>query len=135
MFWIIVIIGIVGYILYSFLKDKDKMLKNQVDAYGGMAKKYEYLIRGLIDNRPNARITELKRGSITLFIPMEVTGHNYFIDELFNYTVQVEYICKSAIGEIYKYKWTFPDNYPQEKMVSEILEHLEWKFSQLSNYQ
>ena len=42
--WLIFIAGIVGFIIYNFMRDKDQMLKHQVDMRGGMAKKYEFLI-------------------------------------------------------------------------------------------
>jgi len=31
----------------------------------------------------------------------------------------------------HKHKWSFPHNYPQEKMIEEIEEHMEWNTKQM----
>ena len=49
MAWTIVLL-IIGVIIFYFLKDRNKMLENNVDQHGGMKQKYTHLIDYFINN-------------------------------------------------------------------------------------
>jgi hypothetical protein len=129
MFWTILILGIIGYILYSFTKDRDQMLKRQVDMQGGMAKKYEYLIECMTHD-PNAKVVKVTRDHIHIRATGQATATNFFITESFN-LVEIEWVGQMSVLGTHKHKWSFAHNYPQEKMVHEIEEYMEWKTKQM----
>lgn len=128
MVWIIIIV-IVGYILYSFFKDRDHMLQRQVDMQGGMANKYAYLINRLT-NDPSAKVVKVTRDHVHIRAVGNSTATNFFITENFN-TVVIEWLGQLGLLGNHKHKWTFPHNYPQEKMIQEIEEYMEWKTNQM----
>lgn len=131
MFWTILIIGVVFYILYSFFRDRDHMLRRQVDMQGGMAKKYEYLIDRMT-NDPSARVVKVTRDHIHIRATEQTTETNYFITEGFN-IVEIEWVGQMAMLGIHKQKWSFPHNYPQEKIIEEIGGYLVMKTNQMSS--
>jgi hypothetical protein len=127
--WLIFIIGIVGFIIYNFLHDKDQMLKHQVDMRGGMAKKYEFLISKLTEGT-TAKVVKVTRDHIHIRAVGNTTATNFFITENFNKT-EIEWIGQLGMLGKHKHRWTFPHNFPQEKMLNEIGEYLEWKTKQM----
>lgn len=129
MFWIILIIGIVAYIIYSFSRDRNKMLQRQVDMQGGMAKKYEYLIEKLTET-PGAKVVQVTRDHIHIRAAGQTTATNFLITEGFN-SVEIEWVGQMAMLGTHKHRWTFPHNYPQQKMFEEIEEFMEWKLKQM----
>lgn len=129
MFWIVLIIGVVGYILYSFFRDRDHMLQRQVDMQGGMAKKYEYLIDRMTSD-PSAKVVKVTRDHIHIRATGQATATNFFITESFN-SVEIEWVGQMAMLGTHKHKWSFAHNYPQDKMISEIEEYMEWKSKQM----
>jgi hypothetical protein len=128
MLWII-IIGIIVFIIYKFLKERENMLKIQVDLHGGMAKKYEYIIEHMT-NYPDAKVVKVTRDHIHILARGNSTATNYFITESFN-SVEIEWVGQMAILGTHKHKWSFPHNYPQEKIVEEIEEYMDWKVKQI----
>ena len=129
MFWILLIIGIIVYILYSFSNSRNQMLQRQVDMHGGMAKKYAYLIETLTSD-PSINVVKATRYHIHIRGTGQATATNFLITESFN-TVIIEWIGQMALMGTHKHKWTFPHNYPQEKMAKEIQEYLVWKAKQM----
>ena len=126
--WLIFIAGIVGFIIYNFMRDKDQMLKHQVDMRGGMAKKYEFLISKLTEDT-TAKVVKVTRYHIHIRAVGNSTATNFFITENFSKT-EIEWIGQLGMLGKHKHRWTFPHNYPQEKMLNEIGEYLEWKSKQ-----
>ena len=131
MTWVIIIIAIVGYYIFSFSRDRNKMLERQVDIKGGMAIKYEYLINRLT-NYPSSRVIKLTRDHIHIRATEQHTSEDFLITEVYN-SVVIEWVAQLAMMGTHKNKWTFPHNYPQEKMYSEIEEFIEWKTKQIFN--
>jgi hypothetical protein len=134
---IIVIIGIIGFIIYKFLHNRDKMLQKQVDIYGGMAKKYKYLIENMIKDT-DFKIVRVKRDQIHMFngVTGGIAATNVIIAEDFG-TVVITVVVQWAGRIGMKKKWRFPHNYSQEKMFQEIddygleiVEFIERKFNQ-----
>jgi hypothetical protein len=131
MIWILLIIGIIGFVLYSFFRDKDQMLKRQVDMQGGMAKKYEFLV-GKLTQEPSAKVVKVTRDQIHIRAEGQTTATNFIITETFNKT-EIEWVGQMAMLGKHNHKWTYPHNYPQQKMLDEIGEYMEWKSNQMFN--
>ncbi len=129
MIWAILILIIVIYIIYNFTKDRDHMLERQVDMQGGMAKKYEYLIEHMT-NDPSSKVVKVTRDHIHIRATGQATATNFFITENFN-SVEIEWVGQMAMLGTHKHKWSFANNYPQEKMLHEIEEYMEWKAKQM----
>ena len=129
MFWTIMIVGVLGYILFSFFKERENMLKSQVDLKGGMAKKYQYLISEMTGNG-NARVEKVTRDHIQIRSVSRNSITDYYISESFN-SVEIRWVAQMSLMGIHKHQWTFPDNYPQDKMIQEIEEFMEWKSKQM----
>lgn len=122
MTWLL-IIAIFGVIIYFFLKDRDKMLENQVDNFGGMKEKYSLLVEWLTTD-PKSNITKIKRDHIEIscIYPSSVT--QFLITENFKY---VEIDWTSDLGSMgnHKLNWQFPNNINQEIMIEKIATDLQ----------
>ncbi len=129
MIWIVLIIAVVGFIMYNFFRDRDQMLKRQVDMQGGIAKKYEYLVDKLTQV-PSAKVSKVTRDQILIRVEGQTTSTNFIITETFNKT-EIEWVGQMAMLGTHKHKWTYPHNYPQERMIDEIGEYMAWKSNQL----
>lgn len=129
MFWTIFIIIIVGYIIFSFVRDREEMLQRQVDMRGGMTKKYEYLI-GRLAEYPGARVIKVTRDHVHIRAEGQATATNFLISENFN-KVEIEWVGQLAILGTHRHKWSFPHDFPQEKMIKEMEEYMEWKANQV----
>ena len=129
MFWILLILGIVGYIIYMFTRDRDHMLQRQVDMHGGMVNKYQYLVKCFTDH-PTAKIVRLRRDHIYIRATGETTAYNFLITETFNKVV-IKWVGQMGIYGTHEHKWSFPHNYPQEKIVKEIEDYLIWKSNEM----
>ena len=129
MIWVTLIIGVIGYIIYNFFQDRDHMLQRQVDMNGGMAKKYECLISRLT-SESTAKVVKVTRDHIHIRSTGQSTATNFFITESLN-SVEIEWVGQSALLGTHKHKWTFVHNYPQEKMLNEIEEYMQWKSKQM----
>ncbi len=129
MFWIIITVAIIGYVIYNFIHDRDNMLNRQVDMNGGMSRKYEYLIGGLI-NGYKAKVIKVTRDHIHISAVGQTTITNFLITETFN-SVQIEWIAQLGLLGKHSHKWTFQHNYPQENMIQEIEKFMEWKSKEM----
>lgn len=117
MTWIIILL-IVGVIIFFFLRDRDKMLDQQVDGQGGMKQKYGELIEWLT-SEPNARIVKTTRDHIQISMVMQTTATHFFITETFN-GVEVEWNARLGMMGDHKKKWKFPSTTSNEQMIERI---------------
>ena len=117
MTWIIVLV-IIGIVIYFFLRDRDKMLENQVDNFGGMKNKYSLLIEWLTSD-PKARVTKMTRDHIEIscIYPSSVT--KFLITENFS-SVEVDWISNLGVMGNHKLNWSFPNNTNQEQIIEKI---------------
>lgn len=129
MFWVLIIAGIIGYVIYNFSRDRDQMLERQVDMNGGMTKKYEYLINRLTNDN-NAKVVRVTRDHVNICATGQTTITNFFITETFN-SVQIEWVAQLGLLGNHKHKWTFEHNYPQENMIQEIEKYMVWKSKEM----
>lgn len=129
MFWIVLIIGVLGYILYNSFRHKDQVLKIQVDMQGGMAKKYEYIIDRLT-KYPTAKVVKVTRDHIHIQSIDQSTITDFYITECYN-SVQIKWEVRMAMLGKHNHKWSFVHNYPQDKIINEIEEYLEWNLKQM----
>lgn len=125
MWWIILIIGVVGYIIYSMNKDYKTDLQTNVHNHDGMKRKYNLLIE-YATAHPSAKITKQSISHITIasinsVMLIDYVGGKTEIRLTVNYPV---------LGVVSK-KWEFEDNYPQEMMIEEIENYLTWRLQQL----
>lgn len=127
--WVFIILGVVLFIVYSFFSDRNKMLQRQVDLRGGMAKKYNTLIEGLTDD-PSAQVIKVTRDQIYIRALGRTAEVDYIITENFN-KVEVDWIGKFGMMGTHKHKWSFPENYPQTKILMDIEEFMMWKTNQI----
>lgn len=130
MIFIILIIIVVLIYFYKFYSDRNKMLSDQVDQKGGMIEKYNILTDSLL-NSYGTRIVQVKRDHIHILVDHYTTIYDFLITENFN-SVEIKWIGRMDHYGEYKHKWTFPHNYPQEKMIDEIGEFLVWKTDQIT---
>lgn len=63
--WWIIIIAIVGYIIYKYFSDRNKLL-SRIESKGGLQVKYQKLISILLGELPGARIIQVTRDTIVI---------------------------------------------------------------------
>lgn len=118
MIWLLIVV-ILGYIIYSFLKDRDVALKAQVDSYGGIKNKYSDLVNWLTSD-PNSRIIKITRDSIEITAVFPTTKTTFFIQENFN---TVEIYWEAYLGAFFgnhKLNWKFDHNENQLVIIEKI---------------
>lgn len=123
MIWLVLAV-IFGYIIYSFLKDRDAALRAQVDSYGGVKNKYSDLVRWLTSD-PNSRITKITRDSMEITAIFPTTKTIFFIQENFGI---VEVSWEAYLGRFignHKLEWKFPHNENQFVMIEKISSDLQ----------
>jgi len=118
--WIIVIVTVVGLIIFLVSKDYKEDIKTNVSSHGGMQSKYDILVE-YFSSLPSARITKMTNNSITISSP----SSTFYIDYVGG-TTEVSVSMINPFGNISK-KWKFPNGYPQEKMIQEIENYLDWE--------
>lgn len=125
MYWIlIVILGVVG-ILFLFNNDRKEMIEKQVTTNGGMLVKYDTLVKWLTRD-PNAKIRNLKSGSIDIISIGPTTSVQFFITETFG---KVNIRWEANYGPIlgkFSNSWNYPPDYPQENMIEDIGQHMHY---------
>ena len=99
-------------------------MQKQVEGYGGMLNKYEFLIHHLT-SYPNAIIQKVQKDKIQIYIDLSIiiSTMNFYIKEGFQ-CVNIQWIGISKKLGKHKKSWKFPDTYSQEKMVQRINEDL-----------
>src|ERR1035437_69113 len=63
--WWIIIIAIVGYVIYKFYSDRNKLL-SRIESKGGLQIKYQKFISILFDELPGTRIAQVTRDTIVV---------------------------------------------------------------------
>lgn len=130
MFWIIVIILICLGIYFLFNNDRKDMIEKQVNPYGGMLVKYNKLIEWLAYD-PNAKITNVKSGSLDIVSIGRTTTVQFSITETFG---KVNIRWDADFGPIlgkHSNSWDFPHDYPQENMIEDIGQYLHYKMQKM----
>ncbi|WP_415374591.1 hypothetical protein [Patiriisocius sp. Uisw_017] len=112
------LIGIVGVVIFYFLKDRNKMLETTVDNEGGMRQKYRDLIGWLTDD-PNAKVTKVTRDHVEVTNKMPTTTTTFFITENFD-GVDIEWNAQLGAMGNHKQNWKFPKGTSEENMVIKI---------------
>jgi hypothetical protein len=122
--WFLIIITIIGFIIYSFTKDHNEIVKTNVTNYGGMKEKYKILVEYLTQH-PSSRISQITKDSIII----SSSTYTFTIDYMGNGT---EINLKGFFPIIGKYskRWKYPERYPQEKIIEEIENYLDWKMNE-----
>jgi hypothetical protein len=128
MWWLIVAV-IVGYIVFRFFSDREKMIK-KIDNEGGMSQKYAILLSYLMAE-PNSKITRLTGHNIEL---ISTSGHfvNRFsiLETASNLTIVLN--TRSTIGDFTE-KWEFPLNLNQHEMANKMDKDIEHKTASNGN--
>lgn len=122
--WIIIVLAIVVFIIYSINKDHNEHVQTHISNFGGMQGKYGILIDYLKSGGLN--LQKVSKDSVIL----SSNSMNWSLDFVGN---NLEVRLKGYIpllGNINK-KWIFQDGYPQEKMVEEIENYLTWQMEQI----
>ena len=117
--WIIGI-AVVIFVIYQINKDYKSDIKSNVSSQGGMQSKYQVLI-DYFTCSPSAQITKLTSSNITITTP----SSTFYIDYVGGST-EVSLNIMHPTGKISK-KWKFPNGYPQEKMIQDIDNYLDWE--------
>jgi hypothetical protein len=124
MWWLFIIVVVV-FIVYLISKDYKSHVKMNITNYGGMQKKYAVLIDYFTQGN-SAKIAKITKDNITIVAKSAI----YYIDYVGN---NVEISMKAnipIIGKVSK-RWKFPDGYPQERMIDDITNYIEWQWGQI----
>lgn len=124
MWWLIGVV-IVGYIIYTMIKDRNEDVQAHVTDFGGMQVKYRVLIEYFMQH-PSARITRLTSDHVTIESQL-VTVHIDYVSS------SLEISLKSVVpllGNISK-KWKYPSSYSQELIIQEIENYFEWNMKNM----
>lgn len=114
---------IIGVILFFFLRDRDKMLDQQVDRAGGMRNKYSELI-GVLTADARAKITHETRDHVQISLVQPGSATHILITESFS-CVLIEWICEAGYLGTHRLKWEFAKNLGQLSMFQEMQADLE----------
>lgn len=120
MVWVI-IIGLVVFIIYKFLSDRNKLLNN-IAREGGMKFKYRILIEGLLEG-PNAKIEEILKDSVVVTWRSHSQVHLFQIVPAFG---KFEVIWKAQIAQHkLQNSWMFNEHDNQEAALNLILQYID----------
>lgn len=125
MWWIIGIV-IVGYIIYNINKDYKEHVKTHISNFGGMLKKYDLVISYLKSS--GLSVQKITRSSVILSSRNMTCTLDYVGDNL-----EIRMNGFMPMMGKFNHKWIFPDGYPQEKMIEEFENYLNWKIERLKN--
>jgi len=128
MVWVIVL-GIIGIIFFSFLRDRNKMLDSQVDNHGGMLKKYSEIVSTLVAD-PDAKVVKVTRDHVHVANIKANTATHFYITENFN-CVGIQWTFQVGNSDIHKKGWEFPSSTSQKKMMETIGAFLNKKSEEL----
>lgn len=124
--WWIIGIAIVGFIIYSINKDHKEHVQIHVSNFGGMMEKYYVLITYLKSG--GLSVSKATKSSVIL----SSQSMTWTLDYVgYNLEVRMNGFMP-MLGKI-NHKWTFHDGYPQEKMIEEIENYMDWQIKQLRN--
>ena len=122
--WWIIVIAVVGLIILNINKDHKEHVNTHVSNFGGMIGKYGIVINHLKSS--GLSIQKTTNDSVILSSQSATWTLDYVGNNL---EVKMKgYI--PLLGNINK-KWSFPDGYPQEKMIEEFENYFSWQIEQL----
>lgn len=123
MWWIIGLL-VVGLIIYNINKDYKEHVNAHVSNVGGMMGKYGLIIHYLKSSGLKAQ--KITNDSVVLSSESSTWTLDYV-----GYNLEVRMNgYMPLLGKINK-KWSFPDGYPQEKMIEEFENYFSWQIEQL----
>lgn len=122
--WWIIAIAVIGFIVYLVNKDYKENVKTNVTNFGGMMVKYDLVIDYL--KASGLALTRLTSDSVELSSKSATWNLDYAGTNL---EVRMKAFVP-LLGNISK-KWTFPDNYPQEKMIEEFNNYADWQVTRI----
>lgn len=125
MIWFLIAALIVLFLVYSFRNDYKENVKVNVTMQGGMENKYKVLIDYLL-SEPASRISKLSNDNIEVSSPSYI----FNIDYVGNNTEVTLNAVLPVLGQ-FSNNWKYPDGYPQEKIIEEIENFLDWKITEL----
>lgn len=122
--WWIIVIAVVGLIIYNINKDHKEHVNTHVSNFGGMIGKYGVVINYLKSS--GLSIQKTTKDSVILSSQsntwtLDYVRHNLEI-RMKGYMPLLDNINKT---------WSFPDGYPQEKMIEEFENYFNWQIEQL----
>jgi len=124
MWWIIGVV-VLGVIIFRTVnKDYKESVHTNVTRFGGMEQKYKTLVL-YFTQHPASRIAKLTNDSITI----SSSTINVRIDSVGGSTEIYLDAIMPIVGKISN-KWKFQQGYPQERMIEDIENFLEWKMEQ-----
>lgn len=124
--WWIIGIAIVGFIIYSINRDHKEHVKIHVSNFGGMMEKYDVLIAYLKSG--GLSVSKVTKSSVIL----SSRSMTWTLDYVgYNLEVRMNGFMP-MLGKI-NHKWIFHDGYPQDKMIEEIENYMDWQIGQLVN--
>ena len=124
--WILFIVIVVGYLVFSSVHDHNKDIKTNVTSQGGMLVKYKVLIDYFKSSK--ATIKKVTKNTVIITGGSSMWMLNY-IDN--NLEVDLNGFLP-IYGKVTK-RWTFPSSYPQEKMIKEIETYLACQLNELAD--
>ena len=124
--WWIIIIAIIGFVIYRINKEHKEHVGTHVTNYGGMTGKYGMVINYLKSG--GQTIQKITKDSVVL-VSKNMTWTLDYVG--FNLEFKVKGFMP-MLGNIDK-KWIFPDKYPQEKIVEEVENYLNWQMERLKD--
>ena len=119
---IVVIIVVVILYFWKFFRDKEKMI-NETLGDGNIATKYSYLIQSLLAV-PDGRIVKESKQSLNIVGSDGINRIEFFVFQNFG-VLEVKWAEQNHLGT-YRKSWKFQNKYPQENMVKEISNYLQW---------
>ena len=122
--WWIIVIAVVGFIIYNINKDHKEHVNAHVSNLGGMMGKYGIVINHLKSS--GLSIQKTTKDSVILSSQSATWTSDYVGNNL---EVKMKGYMP-LLGNINK-KWSFPDGYPQEKMIEEFENYFSWQIEQL----
>lgn len=122
--WWIIIIAVIGFIIYKVNKEHKEHVETHITNFGGMMGKYGKVINYLKSG--GLTIQKTTKESVVL-ASQSMTWTLDYVGE--NLEVRMKGYMP-MLGNIQK-KWIFPDGYPQEKIVEEFENYMDWQMKQL----
>ena len=116
MFWI-VILGVVIFIIYSFLSDKNEET-NRIQRQGGFYLKYKELIN-YFSKYPRVVVERKNKTSITFAIIDKYAQTRFTISHGFE-SVTIFWSLNSITMGNHSLNWTFPETTPQSQMIKDF---------------
>ena len=124
--WWILGIGVVVFIIYTINKDYKEEVKTHVTNHGGMQQKYSLLVE-YFTAHPASKITRLTKDNISI----SSSTINVSIDYVGGKTEIFIKAFLPLVGNVSK-RWSYPDGYPQQKMIEEVENYLNFELSKMN---